>query len=178
MGLEAVIQWIKDIWDDLKLVIFVKQYELGYMFRAGKALKPLDVGWWLRVPFLDEYHLFYAKDDTIRTPSQKLTTKDGKALTISANVLYYIDGLDGVTLFSTEVNNPLQAISDMTEVAIARNVVNTDYANCTNEMLMNEVTKDVRRDCKKWGVKILEVTITNCALSRSINLFNEAPAHL
>lgn len=178
MGLDAIIQFLKDIWDFLKPIVFVKEYELAYQFRAGNALKAWAPGPHFKIPFLDDFHLFYAKDDTIKTPSQKLTTKDKKIITISGNVLYYIDGLEGVTQFAIAVNNPLQAISDMTEVAIARNVVNTNYEDCTNEMLMNEVTKDVRRDCKKWGVKILEVTITNCALSRSLNLFNETPAHL
>lgn len=171
----SLISFLQSVWDDVKPVIFIREYQLAVMYKGGIYFKILEPGIHFRIPFYHEYIDIFAKDDTIKTPTQMLTTQDGLGTSISAVVLYNVDDAN---LFINGVNDAKQAISDMAEVNVARNIVNTKFEDCNNEILMNEVTKDLRRDCKKWGVYIKEVTINSLTKSKSINILKQAESHL
>lgn len=171
----SLISFLQSVWDDVKPVIFIREYQLAVMYKGGRFFKVLQPGVHFRIPFYYEYIDLYAQDDTIKTPTQMLTSKDGIGLSISSVVLYNVDD---ASLFINNVNDAKQPISDMAEVSVARNIVNTNFEECNNEILMNEVIKDLRRDCKKWGVYIKEVTINSLTKSKSINILKQAESHL
>lgn len=170
-----LIEWFKGVWDDFKPIYFIKEYELGVRLRGGKWKHNLLPGMHLRWPFYDDILTHYAKDDTILLPSQKVTTKDGKSITARGIILYYIDD---IKLFLTEVNHAQQAIADMAMGMIATNIVAGDYEDCYNDKIMNEITKDVRREAKKWGAYITYFKLTDISISRTISLTKESEAHL
>lgn len=170
-----LITWLTERWDEFKFIIFVRDYEEVLIYRAGKSNRILKGGLHFKIPFYEDMVSFYVADDTLKTPSQKLHTKDGIPLTVNAVVLYHVD--DSLA-YGTRMNEAKQAISDFTEVHIARNVVNTDFIDCNNERLMRDVEIDLRRTCKKYGIVIDSVTITTITKSKSLNIFNETEPHL
>ena len=175
MDFGALIQWIQSIWKIVWFFKIIREYEQGVLLFCGKFKKVLNPGLHFKWSVFEEIVSHYSKDDTILLPSQKLTTKDNKTLTVTGVVLYRIDDIE---LFLTKVNAPQQAISDAAMGIIAENIIQSDYENTINIKIMNEISKQVRRDCKKWGVYIEYVKLTDLSLSKSINLFKETESHL
>lgn len=170
-----LLSWLSERWDDIKFMMFVKDYEEIVIFRGGKAHRAAKKGINFKWPFYEDMHTVYVADDTIKTPSQKIHTKDGVSVTVDSIVLYHVD--DSMA-YITKMNEPKQAISDFAEVCIARNIVNTDFADCNNERLMKDVEIDLRRICKRYGAVVDSVTITTITRSKSLNLFKESVPHL
>ena len=175
MDFSALIQWIQSIWKIVWFFQIIREYEQGVLLFCGKFKKTLQPGLHFKWSVFEEIQTHYSKDDTILLPSQKLTTKDNKTVTVTGVVLYRIDDIE---LFLTKVNAPQQAVSDSSMGIIAENIIQSDYENTINIKIMNEISKQVRRDCKKWGVYIEYVKLTDLSLSKSINLFKETGSHL
>ena len=173
--LDKLIEVILTFIDDLLPVKIVKTYEEGVKLRFGLFIKDCKPGLHFKIPFIEEVITAYSKDDTILLPSQKLTTKDGKTITTRGMILYYVDD---ITLFLLSVNNPTQALSDLTMGIISENIINGLHIDCHNDKIMNEISKSVRREAKKWGCYIIYVKLTDISLSKSLNLFNEGESHL
>lgn len=172
---DKLIEVLVAIWDDIKPIVIVKHYEQAVRLRFGKYIGNWGPGTYFRWPGFTDVIIHYAKDDTILLPSQKLTTKDGKTITTRGIILYYIDD---IRLFLTEVNAAQQAISDMAMGVIASTVVSSNYEDCYNDKVMNEISKDVRREAKKWGAYIVYVKLTDISSSKTFNIFKENEAHL
>lgn len=170
-----LLNWLTERWDELKFIVFVRDYEEVLVYRGGKSHRVMTSGVKFKIPFYEDIVPFYVADDTLKTPSQKLHTKDGIPLTVNAVVLYHIE--DSLS-YGTKMNEAKQAISDFTEVCIARNIVNTNFEDCNNERLMRDVEIDLRRICKKYGIVVESVTITTITKSKSINIFKETEPHL
>lgn len=170
-----LLSWFAERWDEIKFIVFVRDYEEVVIYRGGKSKKVLKAGVGFKFSFIDDMVTIYVAEDTIKTPSQMLYTKDGVNITISCVVQCHVE--DSL-LYANKVNDPKQAISDFAEVWLSRNVVNTNFEDCNNERLMKDVEIDLRRVCKKYGVYIDTVTINTLTQSRSFNIFKEAESHL
>ena len=86
--------------------------------------------------------------------------------------------IDNIREFLLNCNNAQQVISDVAIGIIAENIIQSNYEETVNIKIMNEISKQVRRDCKKWGVHIEYVKLTDLSLSRSFNIFKETEAHV
>lgn len=174
---DKLIDILSIIWKDIWIFCIVRENEEGIRLRYGKLNKTVLPGIVFKIPFIDEVIIKYTKDDTILLPSQKLTTKDGKTITITGMVLYKVDN---ITEYILAVNLPQQSISDVAMGALTETIIERTYAEVLEsiEKLGNEVSKRVRRECKKWGVVIEYVKITDITVSKSLNLFKNSEAHL
>lgn len=163
------------IWDHLCPVNIVNKFDKGVHLRFGRFLRVLEPGLKWKLPFCDTFIIHWAEDDTISLPSQKLTTKDGKTVSVRGTILYHIDDIQK---FALDVNDAQQAICDVAMGLIAENIIQSNYEETVSTQIMNEISKQVRRDCKKWGVYIEYVKIIDLSLSRSFNIFKEGESHL
>ena len=175
MDFGALISWLQSIWKIIWFFEVIREYEEGVLLRFGKFKKILKPGVHFKLSFIEEILTHYAKDDTILLPAQSLTTKDNKTVTVTGVVLYKIDDIES---FLTLVNNAQQAISDSCMGIIAENIIQSDYEDTVNIKIMNKISIQTRRDCKKWGVYIEYVKLTSLSLSRTINLSKESESHL
>ncbi len=175
MSLDAFISWLQSIWKLIWIFQIVNEYEEAIVLNRGKFKKKLGPGMHFKFSVFEEIITHYAKDDTILLPSQKLTTKDNKSVTVTGMVLYRISDIE---LFLTAVNKPQQAISDLCLGVIAENIIKTEYTDTISILIMNEISKQARRECKGWGVYVEYVKLTDLSLSKSINIFKESESHL
>ncbi len=173
--LDRLIDFILNLINEFFPIQIISQYEQGVRLRFGKLVGKCDPGLHFKIPFADQIMTHYAKDDTILLPSQKLTTKDGKTVSVRGVALYHIDDIE---VFLLSVNNAQQAISDIAMGLVAENIIQSNYEDTISTKIMNEISKQVRRDCKKWGVYIEYVKLTDLSLSKSVNIFKEEAAHL
>jgi regulator of protease activity HflC (stomatin/prohibitin superfamily) len=165
------------IWNDLWMFKIVRENERAIRLRFGKKNKHFGAGLVFKYPFIDEILVQYVCDDTVLLPSQKLTTKDGKSITITGVVLYSVEDVEPFVL---NASVPTQTISDVAQGAISETIIGMNYPQIIEslEKLSNEISKDVRRECKHWGVKIHYVRLTDITLSRSFNVFKNSDSHL
>lgn len=174
---DKLIDLIILIWNDITIFKEVSEFEEGVRLRFGKFNKILKPGWAFKIPFIDSIICKFVKDDTILLPSQKLTTKDNKTITLTGMVLYNVDDIKPYII---NVNLPSQTISDVAMGVISDIIVERTYNEVVEsiEKLSNEVSKIVRRECRQWGIKIEYVKITDICLSRTFNIFKNSESHL
>lgn len=82
-GLQSVVVW----W------VTVAPWEQAIRVRAGRHVKLLKAGIHLRIPMLDRVYRQSTRLRVSTIPSQVLTTRDGKALTVGLTLSYLISDL-------------------------------------------------------------------------------------
>ncbi len=100
---------------------------------------------------------------------QSVTTKDNVAVVVKAVIKYEISDIEKLLL---EVNDPVDAISDMTQGIIREKIINRNYVECNDGVLTSEILRSAKIEAKKWGISILDITLTDLAQMRSIRLLN------
>ena len=175
--LDKLIDIIIIAWEHIWFIKIINENERGILLRFGKLKKQLSSGMVFKIPFIDQVLIQYVKDDTILLPSQKLTTKDGKTITVTGMILYNVDD---VVPFILNASVPTQSITDVAQGSIAEMILSMTYEEIVEslEKLSNEISKSVRRDCKHWGAKIQYVKLTDITVSRTFNVFKNSDSHL
>ena len=174
---DKIIDLLTLLWNDLWCFKIINVNEKGVRLRFGKINKIMDAGLVFKMPFVDNLIIQYVKDDTILLPSQKLTTKDGKTITITGMVLYCVEDIQPFVLNASVAT---QSISDVALGTISDVILKMTYDEILEslEKLSNEISKAVRRECKQWGVKIEYVRLTDITTSRTFNVFKNSDSHL
>lgn len=175
MDFGALISWLQSVWKIIWFFRIINEYEEGVLFTLGKFRKVLKPGLHFKWSVFEDIQTHYSKDDTILLSSQSLTTKDSKTVTVAGRILYSITDIES---FMTKVNSPQQAIADITMGVIAKNIIESNYEETVSIKIMNEISKQTRSRCKKYGVHIEDVELVQLSLSRSVNLFNNHESHL
>ena len=175
--LDKLLEILSNIWEDLWCFNIIKQNEKGVHLRLGKVKRIHEPGLVFKAPFVDQVLKQYVNDDTIMLPSQKITTKDGKTVTLRAMVMYNVTD---VLPFVLNVNMACQSIADLTAGVISEMVIKMTYQELTTnlEELNNKITKIVRRECKHWGAHVEYVKFIDVTTSRSFNIFKDSDSHL
>jgi regulator of protease activity HflC (stomatin/prohibitin superfamily) len=174
---DRIIDLIVLVWNDIWIFKIINVNEKGVRLRFGKVNKIMDAGLAFKLPFVDNIIIQYVKDDTILLPSQKLTTNDGKTITITGMVLYCVED---VQPFVLNASVAAQSIADVATGIISDVILQMTYDEILESLdkLSNEISKAVRRECKQWGVKIDYVRLTDITVSRTFNVFKNSDSHL
>jgi len=174
---DRIIDLIILVWQDVWIFKIINVNEKGVRLRFGKVNKMMDAGLAFKLPFVDNIIIQYVKDDTILLPSQKLTTKDGKTITITGMVLYCVEDVQPFVLNASVAT---QSIADVATGIISDVILQMTYHEILQSLdkLSNEISKAVRRECKQWGVKIEYVRLTDITTSRTFNVFKNSDSHL
>jgi regulator of protease activity HflC (stomatin/prohibitin superfamily) len=174
---DKLYELLTSVWSDIWFFKIINQNEKGLRLRVGVVNKELKPGLVFKAPFIDNIMQQYVGDDTIQFPSQKLTTKDGKVVTITGMMLYNITD---VKPFLLNASIPTQTLSDVATGVISDIVLKHTWAELIEslEQLNNKISISVRRECKEWGVHVEYVRLTDITVSRTFNIFKNSEAHL
>lgn len=164
--IDVLLQFIYDIIP----IYFVKEYNKGVQFRAGKFLKVVEPGLRWKIPFFDTYELKTVVTTTLSIPTQSLTTKDGKRIVVKAVVKYNIFD---VKKFTLDVFDGYDAISDTTQALAKEIIMEREWSDCLDNKVDNIITIKLRASVKHWGIEIEKVTLTDLGLINSLRLFND-----
>jgi regulator of protease activity HflC (stomatin/prohibitin superfamily) len=168
--IDKLIDVILQFADDLKCWQVVDYYERGMRLRFGKKYgEALEPGIHWKIPFVDNVLSILIKPTTMRLPEQTVTTLDGFSVVVKSIIKYSVS--DPVTLM-LEVNDPIDAVADMTQGIIRNTIIDTEYNYCNNVEFNKAITTKVRAEAKKWGVAVDVVTITDFGKMMSIRLLN------
>lgn len=166
---DKLIEVALEFLDDLMPFAIIMHYNRGVRLRYGKkASDTLEPGLYFKWPFIDTILTVQVKATTIGLFEQSITTKDDKSIVVKAIVKYEVDNAAKLLL---EVNDAIDAIADMTQGIIRKEIVITNWADCNSKDLESRIKNKAKTEAKKWGISISEVTLTDLGLMRSIRLF-------
>ncbi len=174
----GLFDWLISIWENLKFFRIVSSYEQGVRFRRGQPEPhPLGAGIWFYWPIFDRIEVLAIRAAYLDLPTQSVTTADGRIVTFSANVCYETHN---AVLAYTEVHDLEHFI-----VRAATGHLHGKIHEWTHADLMSHL-KDLEKSLegtletkvKKWGVRILDVKLTDMAATRTYRLFGDVPPAL
>lgn len=168
---EILKEIIVNLWNEFKPFIIINEYEEGILLRLGKFKKSLTKGLWLKIPFIDEILVHHVVITTLNLPSQSLVTLDKKSIVVKAMVKFR---LFDVKTFMLEIWDKQDAISDISQGIIKNIIMSKTWEECTDIEIDNTISKKIRAEVKKYGVEIIQVTLTDISEMRSIRLINDS----
>lgn len=168
---EKLIDFFLSLGKDLWPVYVVDAFDEGIVLRFGKFHKVIEAGLHFKIPFVDQPLTTTTVTTTMHLNSQSLTTLDGKGVVLRGVVKYKVKDIEK---FLLTVYDAKDAIGDVTMGCIKAVVMDKNW----NDLLSNEldelILKEVKAECRKWGVDVSKVTLTDLAIIKSIRLFNES----
>lgn len=167
---DKLIEFLVSIIDKILPFWIIKEYDNGILLRFGKYKKTLKPGIHFKLPFVDEIITHHVVTSLLSIPVQSLTTKDKQQIVVKSVVKFIVEDVKPLLL---EVYDATDAISDVTQSIIKKQIHIRTWDECNDDDVDNEITKKLRAEIKKWGIYIESVTMTDMGISPSVRLFNE-----
>lgn len=145
--------------------VTVAPWEQALRVRLGKNVEVLKAGVHLRVPWVDRIYRQSTRRRLSTVPTQTVTTRDGKTLTLSCAVGYAIGDIKA--LYNT-VHQPQDTIETEFQAAVARFVARSTLSECTTEALVKSCLEDV--NLERYGLVDVEFHVTDFAVVRAYRL--------
>jgi hypothetical protein len=150
--------------------IVIAPWEMAIRVRRGRKITVLSPGMHFRIPALDRFFVQRVRKRYLNTPTQTVTTRDGKAITISGGTSYSV--CDVGLLYNT-LSDPEDVIQVETMGLIAQYVVTHDMVDVTPETIKGYV--DAHLDLGRYGLGGVELVITDFVCVRTYRIINSNP---
>jgi len=168
---EKLIDLILQFYYSIVPFVVIPEYDQGVRLRFGLNRGALNPGFHWKIPFADEILTHMVKTTTINLSEQTITTKDWKSVVVKGVIKYEVKDVEKLLL---EVNDPIDAISDMAKGIIRNTFISRNWEDCNNKSVGIEITKEVRKEATQWGIAVKELTLTDLGEMRSFRLFNSS----
>ena len=168
--MEKLLDFLLNFLDSFKAWSVIRAYQEGVVLRFGIYRKTLPPGFHWIIPLVDTVEEVVMVPTTITLPAQTITLKDGRMVVAKAMVKCKVADSK---VYSTEVYDAKDALSDTACGIIFDTVHGMDLGQANVASLSSLVTKDTKREAKKWGMEVLAVTFTDFGEVRTIRLINE-----
>ena len=164
--IDIVLQFISDIVP----FVVIDHYDRGVRLRFGIPKTELEPGFHWKIPFADQILTQMVKAKTINLSEQTITTKDGKSIVVKGVIKYEVSDVSTLLL---EVNDATDALADMVQGIIRDKIISKNWEECNDSSLVGEISRAAKSEAKRWGLSILQITLTDLALMRSIRILNK-----
>lgn len=168
---EKLIDVILTFGAQLLPIYVIDAFDEGVVLRFGRFLKKAEPGLHWKIPFVDQVVTATIVTTTMHLNSQSLTTKDNKNIVLRAVVKYKVKDIEK---FILEVMDSRDAIGDVAMGCIREVVMLREWNDLLNNPIDEIITRQVRLECRRWGVDVAKVTLTDLSITRSLRLFNES----
>lgn len=165
--LDKLIDIIVQFANDILPFVVVPYYDKGVRLRFGKPRGALEPGFHWKIPFADDIITHMVKTATIDLSEQTITTKDNQSVVVKAVIKYDVLDVEKLLL---EVSGPVEALSDMSKGIIRTILTTKNWSECNDPEIEKQIGQKIKQESKKWGIRVLEVTLTDLALMRSVRL--------
>ena len=173
--LDKLIDVLLDVFKSMRFCVVVHSYEAGVVLRFGKFHRLLAPGFhWLIPAYIEVPLTVNVVPETMQVGPQSLTTKDGVSIIVSVIDTFEIED---VKIFLLEIEGAHQVIEDATFGQVAKVIRSLTWEELQAVDVGNEITKAVRAQAKKYGVRIISVQICDLTRSRSFRMMQSASAH-
>lgn len=167
----SLIQWIRDGWSKIRPFFVVDVFETAAVLRLGKYHRTAGPGFHWKIPFADDPLEITTVEQTWRSPTQPLTTKDDIAVSIATVVRYSISDVEP---YITSIFDQGDVLADRTMGLVRRHVARATYAELVAEEEPEaKIATALRRAVHKYGFKIEEVTFTSFTRAKPLMLITQ-----
>jgi regulator of protease activity HflC (stomatin/prohibitin superfamily) len=149
--------------------------QLGIRWTMGKWVKNLKPGFYFFLPIFQRIETTWACYQEVDTLTQTFSTKDGKAVSLSANVGYTIYN---AAKYHTEVYNFDATIERAIRGHLFEILHSLDYEEIRTSIpaLAGLLRDAVHQQATAWGVRIHQVRLTDFVSAPTYRLLNEVPS--
>jgi len=167
---DKLIEFLRNWIEFFSFVTIVDQFERGVVLRLGvlhrQAAPGLRFFWPLKIEKVMTHPVTV---DTQELGEQTLTTTDNVEVTITGVITFVVTDVEQILL---HVQGEREALIDSAMGTIGVRVLRSAWAEVITEEFWNEVTKDVRRRAKKYGVDVQQVQFKDLTKSHSLRIWN------
>lgn len=147
---DKLIEILSHWWYQIVPFVIIRDYEAAVLLRFGKFQSVLQPGFHLKYPFFDEVIDQHVVVTTLSLDAQSLYTRDKQNIVVKGVIKYKIAD---VKTFLLEVYDAQDALSDMSQSIIKNVIMSMTLEECTDMELDNTLTKKVRVEARKWGLR-------------------------
>jgi regulator of protease activity HflC (stomatin/prohibitin superfamily) len=149
----------------------VRSYQRGVKFRWGVDVAELGAGLHWFWPLAESIEVKEVVEEVTNLPTQTVTTADGHAVTFSVNIAYEVQD---ARAYWTTVQDFDASLSAAAMTYLARELRERSWADLYGEQRKIEsgLTRSLAQKLSRWGVRIVDVGITDLARARPIRLYN------
>lgn len=166
--MNQVKDFIEYIFNALKIWIIIQPWQQGIRVRNGNKTKLLNKGIYFKIPYFDSV---YVQESRLRigdTPTQTVTTKDGKTITICSAIGYSI--VDIEKLYDT-LYHPETTISNIATSEVATYIFTKNSDEIKPKDIEAAVLKEL--NASDYGLKFEYFKITSFAIARTFRLIQD-----
>lgn len=146
----------------------VMPWEQAIFIRAGKNSKLLYAGLYLKIPFIDTIYIQTTRMRMIDVPIQTMSTKCGKTVTLKSAIKYEIED---VLMLYNKMCHPEMTLQSMAMSLISEFVNKTNVEEAAPPLIEKYVNENING--QQFGLKNLEIKLTNFAIVRTIRLIQD-----
>lgn len=148
--------------------VTVAPWEQAIRVRAGKHVRLLASGLYIKIPFIDRIYRQNIRRRIAQIRPQTLTTKDNKCVTLCGSVQYSIG--DILLLFKS-LDQPEDTVEALVAAKIANYVANNELAECHPLTIQQKLNNEI--DLEQFGLIGKEIFITSFAVVKTYRLIND-----
>jgi regulator of protease activity HflC (stomatin/prohibitin superfamily) len=166
------VDWLIALWREICFAVVVESWESGVRFRRGQPEpEPLGAGIWFFWPFLDRIEVIPRQLRFIDLPIQRITTRDGVEIALSANIGYEIAN---AVMAYTEVHDYEESLARLAAGHLHKRVHAWTYAELVEGLgdLEKSLEGTLTTRSKRWGITIQVVGITDMVRQRAYSLLS------
>jgi membrane protease subunit HflK len=147
----------------------VDAWERGIVLRFGKFHREVGPGLrWFWPLSIEQLYTLSVVPDPEKLDAQTLTTEDNKIVTLRAVVTYQI--VD-VKLALLAVSTVRQSLEDACSGEIGRLVSETKADDLVAKRFWTRLTRACAVRAQEWGIEVIRVQLSDCAVSRNVRLW-------
>jgi regulator of protease activity HflC (stomatin/prohibitin superfamily) len=150
----------------------IRSNEQGVIEIRGRYWRTVGPGLYPHCKFIFEVDNYFVSDDGYDCPNQVLTTKDGKRVSVSANVTYRIQDAGKLHRFVRDVDKQM-GLEAMRVVARVVRRYELGAILPRQPALERSIRKRLATLASDWGVEVTGAGLTHFAETRPIHLLND-----
>lgn len=169
-GLDKVIEMLLHFIDSFWVMCVIDHREGAVMMRLGRFNRLLAPGPHFRLPFqIDTIKRTVVKRRTDDLVAQSLTTKDGRAVTLSVCITYSIVDTKYVLL---EVDDLDGIIRDSSIGCVGEFVGDLDYEELRGVASHYKLTRAVKKQLAEFGIDLHRIQVAEFVEAHQVRLWN------
>ena len=156
------------IWKGIPRLETLQPDEAGVKVTLGKYEKVLGPGYYFLWEVFQQIHYLTVTPQWVDLRGQSVFAKYGVNMTVSGAIRYRITDARKALL---SINDVDKSLATLALGIILEYVGKREVAECTNPAgLAEEILKGVREQASGWGVKVMEVKITDWGTTQNLRV--------
>lgn len=155
---DKLIEFLIKLGKDVLLWVVIEEWNEAVLLRFGKFVKVLKPGIHFKIPFFDSVWETETITQSIDMNPQSITTADGKNIVVKAIIRFSV--VDTKT-YVMSIMKPHDVLVDTTQGMIREIIEDTRWYDLVG--IDKQLTTEVGKFMKRWGIKVEKVTLTDLA---------------